>query len=85
MMMTSNPYFILLKPNTLNIINEVWNYRKTSGSKVCFTLDAGANIHLLYPNNEFDKIQNFIKKSLSVFCKNGEFINDQVGYGPNKL
>ena len=85
MMMTSNPYFILLKPNTLKIINEVWNYRKTSGSKVCFTLDAGANIHLLYPNNEFDKIQNFIKKSLSVFCTNGEFINDQVGYGPNKL
>jgi len=85
MMMTSNPYFILLKPNTLNIINKVWDYRKSSGSKVCFTLDAGANIHLLYPNNEYDKIQSFIKKTLSVFCYNGEFINDQVGYGPNKL
>ena len=24
MMMTSNPYFILMKPNTLKIINEIW-------------------------------------------------------------
>ncbi|MDC3182553.1 diphosphomevalonate decarboxylase, partial [Flavobacteriaceae bacterium] len=24
MMMTSNPYYLLIKPNTLNIINEIW-------------------------------------------------------------
>jgi len=27
MMLTSNPYFILMKPNTLEIINKVWEYR----------------------------------------------------------
>ena len=27
MMMTSNPYFILMKPNTLQIINKIWEYR----------------------------------------------------------
>ena len=27
MMMTSNPYFILMKPNTLKIINKIWDFR----------------------------------------------------------
>ena len=85
MMMTSSPYYILIKPNTLNIINEIWNYRKNTNSKVCFTLDAGANIHLLYPKKNFNQIQDFISNNLSKFCQNGEFINDHVGNGPNKL
>ena len=85
MMMTSSPYYILIKPNTLNIINEIWNYRKNTNSKVCFTLDAGANIHLLYPKKNFNEIQEFIFNNLSKFCQNGEFINDHVGNGPNKL
>jgi diphosphomevalonate decarboxylase len=85
MMMTSNPYYLLIKPNTLNIINEIWNYRKNTNSEVCFTLDAGANIHLLYPKNNFTNIQKFISETLSKFCQNGEFINDHVGNGPNKL
>ena len=85
MMMTSNPYYLLIKPNTLNIINEIWNYRKNTSSEVCFTLDAGANIHMLYPKKNFTKIQKFITEKLSKFCENGEFINDHVGNGPNKL
>ena len=28
MMMTSNPYFILFKPNTLSIIEKTWDLRK---------------------------------------------------------
>jgi diphosphomevalonate decarboxylase len=85
MMMTSNPYFILMKPNTLQIINEVWKYRKKYNSRICFTLDAGANIHLLYPQIEYDEIQNFISSNLVDYCENGEFINDKIGVGPNKL
>ena len=49
MMLTSIPYFILMKPNTLNVINLIWKYRKENKSNICFTLDAGANVHLLYP------------------------------------
>ncbi len=81
MMMTSSPYFILMKPKTLEIINKVWAYRKETGSKLCFTLDAGANVHLLYPANEKESIQLFIKEELAVFCKNGEYIHDEVGMG----
>ncbi|MGY5352597.1 diphosphomevalonate/mevalonate 3,5-bisphosphate decarboxylase family protein [Wenyingzhuangia sp. IMCC45533] len=85
MMMTSNPYFILMKPNTLEVINKVWEYRKNTGSKLCFTLDAGANVHLLYPKAEKETVQLFIKEKLSVYCKNGEYIHDEVGMGAKLL
>ena len=85
MMMTSMPYFILMKPNTLEIINRIWKFRNETGSKVCFTLDAGANVHLLYPETEKKTISKLIKKDLSQFCKNGEFIEDEVGLGAKKL
>jgi diphosphomevalonate decarboxylase len=61
MMMTSNPYFILMKPNTLQIINKIWSFRKETGSNACFTLDAGANVHLLYPEAEKNTVLHFIK------------------------
>ena len=54
MMMTSNPYFILMKPNTLKIIEKIWEYRKNTSSHICFTLDAGANVHVLFPEKEKD-------------------------------
>ena len=49
LMMSSNPYFILMKPDTLNIINAIWQKRKKSNVKWCFTLDAGANVHFFIP------------------------------------
>ncbi|MEP0263680.1 diphosphomevalonate decarboxylase [Dokdonia sp.] len=85
MMMTSHPYFILMKPKTLEIINHIWAYREETGSKVCFTLDAGANVHVLYPKNEKEEIQLFIEKELSKYCQNGQYINDCVGNGAKKL
>ena len=85
MMMTSMPYFILMKPNTLEIISRIWKFRKETGSKACFTLDAGANVHVLYPEIEKETVLHFIKKELSQFCKNGEYIEDRVGLGAKKL
>ena len=85
MMMTSDPYFILIKPNTLHIINLIWRYRKKNKSKICFTLDAGANLHLLYPKKEYKTVQKFIKNDLLQFCESQQFINDNIGNGPFKL
>jgi len=85
MMMTSMPYFILMKPNTLQIINKIWEYRRDTKSNVCFTLDAGANVHVLFPENEKESIDTFIKNELAEFCKNGEYISDHVGFGAVKL
>ena len=85
MMLTSHPYFILIKPNTLEIINRIWSYRKETKSNLCFTLDAGANVHVLYPEAEKEVVLNFIKKQLTPFCKNGEFIKDCTGTGAQKI
>jgi diphosphomevalonate decarboxylase len=85
MMLTSMPYFVLMKPNTLEIINRIWAFRLKSDSKICFTLDAGANVHVLFPESEKKIVSEFIKLELSQFCKNGEFIEDQVGFGAVKI
>lgn len=85
MMMTSNPYFILMKPNTLEIINHIWTFRKETKIPVCFTLDAGANVHVLYPDSYAKQVSEFIQNSLSNFCHNKQFIEDKLGKGAIKL
>ena len=85
MMMCSMPYFILMKPNTLEIINKIWTYRLETKSNICFTLDAGANVHVLYPENEKAKVLKFIKNELVVYCQNGQYICDQIGFGAKKV
>ncbi len=81
MMMTSNPYFILMKSNTLKIINKIWEYRATTNSNVCFTLDAGANVHLLFPISEKEIIAKFVDMELKQYCQNNHYICDNVGKG----
>ena len=85
LMMVSQPYFILMHPNTLEVLNKVWAYRQEVKSSLCFTLDAGANVHLLYPKAESDTVLKFINQELAVFCQNGQFIEDQIGNGAKKL
>ena len=85
MMMTSMPYFILMKPNTLEIIQKIWKFREETNVPVCFTLDAGANVHVLYPNKYKTEVQNFITNDLAGHCQNGQFIHDEMGFGAQQL
>lgn len=85
MMMTSMPYYILMKPNTLQIINAIWKFRNETQIPVCFTLDAGANVHVLYPNKDKEKVLQFIKDELVDFCQNGQYLCDEIGTGAMEL
>ena len=85
MMLTSKPYFILMKPNTLKIIDKIWEYRRDTSIPVCFTLDAGANVHVLYPKKDKEAVQEFIKNDLSIYCQDNRYIFDNVGNGAIKL
>ncbi len=78
MMMTSKPYFILMRPNTLQIIEAIWDFRNSTQTPLGFTLDAGANVHLLYPKSVESEVKSFIKNSLASYCQNKEYIHDQV-------
>ena len=85
MMQTSQPYFILMRPNTLQIIEAIWAYRKETAIPVCFTLDAGANIHLLYPKKYAAKVLQWIKAELLAYCQAGDYLLDAVGEGLKKM
>ncbi len=80
MMMTSTPNFILMQPNTLEVINKVWEFRKKQNIDLFFTLDAGANVHLLYPEKDTQPVQYFIKKQLATYCEDGFYIHDKIDF-----
>jgi diphosphomevalonate decarboxylase len=70
-----------MKPNTLAIINKIWSFRNETKIPVCFTLDAGANVHVLYPENNKNETLQFIKDELVGYCQNGQYICDEIGFG----
>ncbi len=80
MMMTSQPAFILMKPATLATIDKIWKFRKETGAHLYFTLDAGANMHLLYPEKEKGLIFSFVNNDLLKYTENGKLLVDRVFY-----
>lgn len=85
LMMSSPTPFILMKPQTLQIIEKVIDYRNQTAVNVMFTLDAGANVHLLYPEMEKTNVQNFIANELVQHCENGLFYDNKIGTGPSLI
>ena len=84
LMMCSEPSFILIKPNTLRIINTLYEFRKETDIPVCFTLDAGPNVHILYPDRDAELVERFIMDELEPYCVEGKWIADRVGDGPSQ-
>ncbi|MGV4414154.1 diphosphomevalonate/mevalonate 3,5-bisphosphate decarboxylase family protein [Chryseobacterium sp. T1] len=81
MMMMSDPAFILMKTGTLEVINKLWEFRKITGLPLFFTLDAGANVHLLFPNDiDTDKITDFIKTELIPLTQKGGVVKDVMRF-----
>jgi len=85
LMMASTPSYLLMEPNSLNIINEVRAFRAETNLPLYFTLDAGPNIHLLYPGYIRDKVLKFQDEVLLPFCEDRMWIDDHVGIGPIEL
>ena len=79
LMMTSTPNVLLLKPESLEIILKVKKWRDENHVPIAFTIDAGPNIHLIYPDHAKTIIQDFIKNNFSDRFRN---IHDQMGQGP---
>jgi len=85
LMMSSSPSYVLMKPQTLEIMNEIKAFRNTNKVPVCFTLDAGANVHVLYPEKDSKSVTDFINAKLSKYCFQKKFIMDHIGKGPEKI
>ncbi|MBE0640870.1 MAG: diphosphomevalonate decarboxylase, partial [Bacteroidales bacterium] len=82
LMMSSSPGYLLIRPGTLEIIRKVREFREQSGMPVCFTLDAGPNVHLLYPAAVAAQVLEWIKNDLLQYCHQGMLITDETGPGP---
>lgn len=85
MMMTSEPPYLLLHPNSLAFIRKIQDFRSQTNLPVGFTIDAGPNIHFLYFEKDKKEIHQFIKKELLVLTENKNWLDDQIGSGPKKI
>jgi diphosphomevalonate decarboxylase len=85
LMMASSPWFILMQANTVELIKKIVDFRKQNAVPMCFTLDAGPNIHLLYPEKVRGSVLNFINNELLDHLANSRWIDDKIGSGPEKI
>jgi diphosphomevalonate decarboxylase len=85
LMMNTNPSYTLLKPNTLEVIERIRDFRKQNNLPLSFTLDAGPNIHLLYPKQHENEVLAFIKSELIELLEEGKYIQDGMGSGPQRI
>ena len=77
MMMVSDPAFILMQTGTLETIHKVWDFRRETGLPLFFTLDAGANVHLLFPNDgQQERVKAFIETELLAYTQSGGVVKD---------
>ncbi|MDB9786972.1 hypothetical protein OAB57_02600 [Bacteriovoracaceae bacterium] len=82
LMMSSMPPYLLIRSNTLKIIESIQKFRAKTGHFLCFTLDAGPNIHLIYGADAKRPVEDFIREELLCYCENGQWFQDYVGIGP---
>ena len=85
LMMTSTPSYLLMNPATVAVIKKLHEWRSVSQIPAYFTLDAGPNVHLLYPEAFTHEVESFITEELLEFCEGDKWIRDFVGQGPVQL
>ncbi|MDF1694207.1 MAG: diphosphomevalonate decarboxylase [Saprospiraceae bacterium] len=85
LMMCSDPSYILIEPGTLQMIKEIRSFRDRTKLPIYFTLDAGPNIHLLYPASVKGDAEILINDYLLPFTENNVVIKDKISNGPKRL
>jgi diphosphomevalonate decarboxylase len=60
-MMTSTPALHYWKPASLSVMNAVRQWRGES-LPVCYTVDAGPNVHVIYPETEAQEVDKRLRK-----------------------
>jgi len=84
LMMSGKSPYMLMEPETLRIIKQVWAFRKDADIPICFTLDAGPNVHLLYPDAYHNQVIDWINTGLIRPAQDLFYIEDSIGRGPVK-
>lgn len=84
LMLTGDKPYFLMEPNSLHLIQAIVEFRKNTLIPVYFTLDAGPNLHLLYPAQVKSEVLNWIDqlKPKNLFL---DVIHDEAGLGASLL
>ena len=85
LLLSSHPGIVLLKPDTLRIIGEIRKFRAGTGLDLFFTIDAGPNVHLLYFEDQRERVLPFAGDILAPYCHEGRWLDDRMGAGPQLL
>jgi diphosphomevalonate decarboxylase len=73
MMMTSEPPYILMEPESLYLMKKITNLRR-QGVMCGYTLDAGSSVHLLFPKDQIGLIKRYFEEGY--FGKKGTHFID---------
>jgi len=85
LMMNSRPGYLLLEGDSIRLIHFIRRMRKEYGIPVTFTIDAGPNIHMLYPKSAHVKIIELVQLEFSEYISQNRIIFDHIGLGPKRL
>lgn len=83
LMMSSQPPYILLKPASLEWIERIRQAILNEHLPLAFTLDAGPNIHLIYPADASKQVSQWLNNQ-TISQPDQKIIHDRLGSGPVK-
>jgi diphosphomevalonate decarboxylase len=84
LMMSSANTFTLLEPDSLLFVEEIRRILKENNLRLCFTFDAGPNLHVIYDGKQRQDILDCLNPLINR-CENRFWIDDKSGDGPRKL
>lgn len=85
LMLTSDPPVNLLHPLSVEITRLAERFRTETGLPLAYTLDAGPNVHLIYPDEMADAMNGFIENYLNPLSSHVRLIHDRSGNGPQRM
>lgn len=85
LMMSSSPGYFLINSQTLEIIRRIREFRDENKVFICFTLDAGPNVHVIHGKPARAMVMDFIRNELSPLCYENMTIFDGEGRGPERI
>lgn len=57
-MMTSRPPLFYWQPTSIELMTSIREWRETEGIQVCYTLDAGPNVHCICVRDDMEKVKS---------------------------
>ncbi|NOT36780.1 MAG: diphosphomevalonate decarboxylase [Saprospiraceae bacterium] len=85
LMMSSRPGYLLLEPDSVRLVHSIQKFRNETKLPVCFTIDAGPNIHLLFPKKIEEQVNAWIQLVFPEYISGNNIIKDCMGKGPEKI